>query len=78
MARVRRRLPDGALSADELRGVLGKALQDVISGALEPGVGTAAASIARAYVAVTEVGAVETLQTEVDELRSLIAARGTA
>jgi len=79
-ARIRaaKRLPSDVLSADELRGVLGKTLKDVISGELEPAVGNAAASIARAYIAVTEAGAVETLQAQVDELRSLIAARGSA
>jgi hypothetical protein len=76
--RAAKRLPDNVLSTDELRGVLGKTLKDVISGDLEPAVGNAAASIARAYVAVTEAGAVETLQTEVEELRAMIAARGSA
>ena len=79
-ARIRaaKRLPSDVLSTDDLRGVLGKTLKDVISGDLEPAVGNAAASIARAYVAVTEAGAVETLQAQVDELRALIARRGSA
>jgi len=46
--------------------------------AVEPGVGSSVASLARAYVAVTEAGAVETLEREVAELRDLIATRGSA
>ena len=76
-ARVRaaKRLPDDVLTTDELRGVLGKTLKDVISGELEPAVGNAAASIARAYVAVTESGALEDLARRMDDLERL-AARG--
>ena len=66
-ARVRaaKSLPNDVLSTDDLRGMLGKTLKDVIGGELEPAVGNAAASIARAYVAVTEAGAVETLQAQI-------------
>jgi hypothetical protein len=79
-ARIRaaKSLPNDVLSTDDLRGMLGKTLKDVISGELEPAVGNAAAAIARAYVAVTEAAAVETLQAQVVELRALIAARGSA
>lgn len=67
-ARAAKRLPDEVLTTEQLRGVLGKTLQDVISGKLEPAVGNAAASLARAYVAVTEAGAVEELTQRLDEL----------
>src|SRR3954451_15079158 len=77
-ARAKKALPAGVLSTDELRGVLGITIARVLSGAVEPGVGSSVASLARAYVAVTEAGAVETLQSQVDELRDLIAARGSA
>ena len=77
-ARARKKLPAGVLSNDELRGVVGQTIADVRSGKVEPGVGSSVASLARAYVAVTAAGAVETLQAQVDELRHLIAARGSA
>src|SRR5215207_5522797 len=74
-ARAAKRLPDGLLTIDELRGVLGTALKAVISGELEPGVGTAAASIARVYLLANEAAAVERIETRLDELER-IAARG--
>ena len=77
-SRAKKQLPAGVLSTDELRGVLGITIAKVLKGDVEPGVGSAVASLARAYVAVTEAGAVETLQAQVDELRSLIAQRGSA
>jgi hypothetical protein len=77
-ARAAKQLPAGVLSNDQLRGVLGVTIAKVLSGAVEPGVGSSVASLARAYVAVTEAGAVETPQAQVDELRDLIAARGSA
>lgn len=77
-ARAAKKLPAGVLSNDELRGVLGITIAKVLRGDVEPGVGSSVASLARAYVAVTEAGAVESLQAEVDELRLLIASRGLA
>jgi len=77
-ARAKKRLPAGVLSNDDLRGVLGLTIAKVLQGTVEPGVGSSVASLARAYVLVTEAGAVETLQAQVDELRALIAARGSA
>lgn len=77
-ARARKQLPAGVLSNDQLRGVLGLTIAKVLNGAVEPGVGSSVASLARAYVMVTEAGAVETLQAQVDELRVLIDRRGTA
>jgi len=71
-------LPAGVLSNDELRGVLGITIAKVLNGNVEPGVGSSVASLARAYVAVTEAGAVEVLEAQVAELRSLIGTRGTA
>src|SRR5687768_11864892 len=77
-ARAVKQLPAGVLSNDQLRGVLGVTIAKVLKGDVEPGVGSSVASLARAYVSVTEAGAVETLQAQVDELRSLIATRGSA
>jgi hypothetical protein len=55
-SRVRRSLPDGILTLEEVRGLLGTALQEVLAGTLEPGRANAAAAVARAYVAVTIQG----------------------
>ena len=76
--RAAKDLPAGVMTTDELRGLVGLTIKGVLAGRVEPGIGNAAASLARAYVAVTEAGAVETLQAQVDELRVLIAARGSA
>ncbi len=76
--RAAKQLPAGVLTTDELRGVLGITIAKVLNGAVEPGVGSAVASLARAYVVVAEAGAVESLQAEVAELRGLVAARGLA
>jgi len=77
-ARAKKQLPAGVLSTDELRGVLGITIARVLRGDVEPGVGSSVASLARAYVSVTEAGAVETLTAQVEELRSLIGTRGSA
>src|SRR5215217_4572898 len=55
-ARAKKQLPAGVLSNDELRGVLGVTIERVLNAAIEPGVGSSVASLARAYVAVTEAG----------------------
>jgi hypothetical protein len=77
-ARAKRHLPKGVLTHDELRGVLGLTIADVRAGTVEANVANAVASLARAYVAVSEAAAVETLEREVAELRDLIATRGLA
>lgn len=74
-ARARKALPDGLLSIDELRGVMGKALTDVIAGNLEPGPANAAAALARVYLLTTEAAAVERIEERLGELER-IAARG--
>jgi hypothetical protein len=75
-ARARKALPAGILTVDEVRAVLGTALKDVLSGALEPGPANAAAVIARSYLAATEASAVEALERDVAELRDLMTRRG--
>ena len=77
-ARAKKQLPAGVLTTDELRGVLGLTIAKVIRGDVEAGVGGAVASLARAYVAVTEAAGVETLQAEVAELRDMMSRRGLA
>lgn len=77
-ARAKKALPAGVLSTDDLRGLLGLTLKGVIAGKVEPGVGNAAANLARAYVAVTEAGAVEAMERRLDELEALAARRGSA
>jgi len=74
-SRARKDLPAGVLSTDELRGVLGITIAKVLKGDVEPGVGSSVASLARAYVVVSESGAVEALTARLDELER-IAARG--
>src|SRR4051794_28371415 len=70
--RAKKHLPDGILTMDEVRGLLGVAMRDVLAGTLEPGPANAAAAIARSYLAASEAAAVETLQAQVDELRDLM------
>jgi len=77
-ARAKKELPAGVMTNDELRGLVGLTIKGVLAGRVEPGIGNSVAALSRAYVAVTEAGAVETLQAQVDELRDLIAMRGSA
>jgi len=53
-ARAAKQLPDGVMTPVELRGLLGLVLKGVIAGTLEPGVGNAAANLARAMTAIQE------------------------
>ena len=57
--RARKAIPDGVMTPLELRGVLGIVLTDVIAGKLEPGVGNAAANVARAMVSIQETQELE-------------------
>jgi hypothetical protein len=77
-ARAKKELPAGVMTNAELRGLVGLTIKGVLDGRIEPGIGNSVAALSRAYVAVTEAGAVETLQSQVGELRALIAARGIA
>ena len=77
-ARAKKELPAGVMTTDELRGLVGLTIKGVLGGQVEPGVGNAVAALSRAYVTVTEAGAVEAIQTQVDELRALISGRGSA
>ena len=67
-ARARKALPDGALTAAEVRGLLGLVLKGVIAGEIEPGVGTAAANIARALNDLARTAEFEGRLAEVERL----------
>jgi hypothetical protein len=58
-ARASRDLADAGLTMPEVGGLLSGALKKVADGTMEPGVGTALATLARAIVAVQEAGALE-------------------
>ena len=58
-ARAKRRLSDDLLSLRDVQGVLSKLLVEVTEGRAEPGVATAAASVARAIASVAQVGDLE-------------------
>jgi hypothetical protein len=77
-ARARKTLPAGVMTNEELLGLVGVTIKAVLSGRVEPGIGNSVASLSKAYIAIAEAGAVETLQAEVNELRDLIASRGMA
>ena len=58
-ARARKALPVEAMTLSEVQGTLGKVLKDVVGGKIEPGVASAAASVARALVAVAQASDLE-------------------
>ena len=70
-ARARRALPDGTMTTAETLGMLGIVFKAVISGKLEPGVGNAAANIARAMSNLTKTTDHE------ERIRELETAAGT-
>jgi len=71
-ARLRKSLPDEALTPDEVQGLLAKALRDVLAGALEPGRANAAANLARALMAVREAA---TLEARLQALEDIVSGR---
>ncbi len=71
-SRAKKQLPDNVLTLQEVQGLLGLTFKGVISGRIEPGVGTAAASIAKAMVAVAGVAEIE---EQIAELRRMIDGR---
>jgi hypothetical protein len=70
-ARAKKTLSAEALTAEEVRSYLGIVFKGVIGGKIEPGVGTAAANIARALMDVAKVAEVE---QQVADLRRDLAA----
>ena len=69
-SRARRQIADATLAPNELAGLLSLTLTKVIAGQTEPGVGNAAANIARAIVAIREAVEIE------ERLAALEAAAG--
>ncbi len=67
--RAKKALPADPMTALELESWLGIVFRKLITGSLEPGVATAAASVAKAMVVVKEAGAVDALAEEVATLR---------
>ncbi len=53
-ARARRQIPDGAMSAAEICGLLGVVLKGVIAGRIQPSVANAAANLGRTIIAAQE------------------------
>ena len=73
-ARARKRLPAGVMTNTELLGLVGLTINAVLSGRVEPGIGNSVASLAKAYIAVAEAGAVERIEERLAELEAM--ARG--
>ncbi len=65
--RARKRIADTILQPSDIQGLLGDTLRAVIAGTLEPGIGNAAANIARALVAVREATEIETRLAALEE-----------
>ena len=74
--RAKQQVPAGVMTTDQLRGLVGLTIRGVLGSKIEPGVGNAVAALARAYIAVTEAGAVEDLDRRLAELER--SARGQA
>lgn len=79
-ARARKLIPD-AISAEDLAGLLSLLFTQVMTGRVEPKVGTAAAAVARtlleAQTAAAQPGIAD-LQEQIDALRALAERRGAA
>jgi hypothetical protein len=65
-SRAKKQFADGDLSPQEISGLLGQALRDVLSGKVEAGPANASANIARAIVAVREATTVEGRLSELE------------
>jgi hypothetical protein len=57
--RARKQIAGAVLSPADIQGLLGATLRGVLAGQLEPGIGNAAANIARALIAVREATELE-------------------
>lgn len=76
-ARARKQLPAEPMSAVELHSWLGVVFRGVVTGKIEPGVGTAAATIARAMLDLARVADFEGQLTEIRaDLADLVAGGG--
>jgi hypothetical protein len=77
-ARARRQLPEGMLTNQELQGLVGKTIREVLDGTTEPGVARSVFDGARTYITVAEAGAFEELTRRLDELEALARRGGVA
>ncbi len=76
-ARAQKQLPDGLMTPVELRGLLGVVLKNVIVGRIEPGVGNAAANLARAMVSIQETQELEARIQQLEERAGLAEGRAS-
>ena len=70
-ARARKRLTDAVLSIDDLDALLCSALVQVAGGRLEPGVGSAMATLAKTVVAIRTAGELERRLEELERAAAL-------
>jgi hypothetical protein len=66
LARLKRALPSESLDFRDVQGVLGTVLRNLLAGKLDPPVANAAASVARAFVAVTQAGELDDRVSELE------------
>ena len=66
VARARKQIAGAVLEPADLQGLLGATLRGVIAGRLEPGIGNAAANIARALIAIREATDLEARLTALE------------
>ena len=74
-ARAMKQLPDEALTAAELQGLVSRVLRQVISGALEPGIGNCVANLARSLVTIREATTLEERLTDLEYQAGLASER---
>jgi hypothetical protein len=67
VARARKQIAGAVLSPSDIQGLLGATLRAVIAGRIEPGIGNAAANLARALIAVREATEIETRLAALEE-----------
>jgi hypothetical protein len=72
--RAKKGLPDQVLALIEVPGLLSVTLKGVIAGRIEPGVGNAAANIARAL---NEIGKSADMETRMSEIERRLAGRAS-
>lgn len=73
-ARAKKALPDNVLSMVEIQGLLGLAFKGVMTGKLEPNVGTVLANLARTMA---QVAGVAEIEEQIAELRQRIEGRAS-
>jgi len=76
--RAKKHLPADPLGADELVAYLTVVFKGVISGRMEPKIGTAAAAIAKTMTDIATAGALDDLQAEIEMLKATLRRGGAA